>query len=117
MSKDPEKSDAEDTLHAPPSEHKSVSQDSSASYEQEPDKIQAAPDTLEVPGVPEGTCLTPIVSHASGLDLGKKATGRSIATLDPAFEVDFDEGESPRSWSMLYKGFVIGIMSFSCTGM
>ncbi|KAF2743815.1 MFS general substrate transporter [Sporormia fimetaria CBS 119925] len=57
------------------------------------------------------------LSRNAGLE-DDKALSRltSVATnmtTDPAFEVDFEDGESPQDWSMAKKGMVMGFMSFS----
>ncbi|KAK7525793.1 major facilitator superfamily domain-containing protein [Phyllosticta citriasiana] len=66
------------------------------------------------------------LSRASGTRdgecaLGRKATGRSVATnatSDPAFEVDWeDDGETdnPMEWSLLYRAFITFACAFSTT--
>ncbi|KAK8178108.1 major facilitator superfamily domain-containing protein [Phyllosticta citrichinensis] len=65
------------------------------------------------------------ISRASGTRdgecLGRKATGRSVATnatSDPAFEVDWeDDGETdnPRAWPLLYRSFITFACAFSTT--
>ena len=72
--------------------------------------------------------LRPHVSRASSTNavggvvptLERTWTGRSTATLtDPAFEIDFEEGESgnPQNWSLWYKGLVLLAMSYSTTAV
>jgi hypothetical protein len=61
------------------------------------------------------------LSRNAGLDEHDKGTAgmsrvTSVATnmtSDPRFEVDFDDGEHPQDWSMLKKGLVMLIMSYS----
>lgn len=77
---------------------------------------------------PEKT-LTPHLSRASSTSavggvnptyLTRTRTGKSTATnatTDPAFEVDFEEDEkgNPQTWSLLYKSFIIAVMSYATT--
>lgn len=62
--------------------------------------------------------LSPHVSRASGPPLSRRATGRSVATnatLDPDFEIDFEEGdaENPKEWPFWYKSAIIAVMSYT----
>lgn len=79
---------------------------------------------------PEKT-LTPHLSRASSTSavggviptyLRRAPTNKSTATnatSDPAFEIDFEEGEdekgNPQTWPLWYKGFIIAVMSYSTT--
>lgn len=53
-------------------------------------------------------------------ELHKVHTNRSAATtatIDPAFEIDFEDGEraDPQNWPLWYKGMVLFVMSFATT--
>lgn len=66
-------------------------------------------------------CISRASGTREGECLGRKATGRSVATnatSDPVFEVDWeDDGErdNPREWSLLYRSFIIFACAFSTT--
>jgi len=56
--------------------------------------------------------LTPITSRLERPTLTRTATAMSTMSLDPSFEVSFDEHDKddPRGWSKWYKTWII----FSC---
>lgn len=50
------------------------------------------------------------------LELTRTWTTKSTGTLtDPAFEIDFEDGEdgNPQNWPLWYKGVIVGVMSYS----
>jgi len=64
------------------------------------------------------TALTPQITRVTSKPpLSRKATSiRTTATTDPAFEIDWEDGddtENPRNWPLWYKGLTIGFISWS----
>lgn len=65
--------------------------------------------------------MTPQISHATArpvisreVTITKTTTAGTTITLDPGFEVDFDDAdpEDPRNWPILYKSFIIFAISY-----
>ena len=74
--------------------------------------------------------LRPTLSRASStnqagnvvptLELTRTWTSRTSGTLtDPAFEIDFADGEegNPQNWPLWYKAITVGVMSYSTTAV
>lgn len=66
------------------------------------------------------TSSTAAVGGIVPTELHKVHTNRSAATtatIDPAFEIDFEDGEraDPQNWPLWYKGMVLFVMSFATT--
>jgi hypothetical protein len=66
-----------------------------------------APQIAELP-------LTPQVSRVSRLPAERIATNASTWTTDPAFEVDWQDGDpdNPRNWPLWYKSIVLFAISY-----
>ena len=74
-----------------------------------------------------GAQLRPTISRASSTNavggvlpaLERTRTNKSTATTsDPAFEIDFEDGDdqrNPQNWPVWYKGVIIAAMSYSTT--
>lgn len=64
---------------------------------------------------------SPHISRTSIPSLARIRTNRTgvsvatNATTDPAFEVDFDEGENPKDWPFWHMAVIIGFVSFATT--
>lgn len=72
--------------------------------------------------------LRPTLSHASStvgnvvptLELMRTWTTRTSGTAtDPAYEIDFAEGEygNPQNWSLFHKGLILLVLSYSTTAV
>lgn len=70
--------------------------------------------------------LTPHISRATTTSgalgitpptLQRTQTNRSTLTTDPAFEIDFADGEqaNPQNWPVWYKGLILFVMSYGTT--
>ena len=62
------------------------------------------------------TDLIAVVSRTSQPPLARKVTSvGTTGTLDPDFEVDWDEKdpENPRNWPLWYKGVVVAFLSWN----
>ncbi|KAF2727606.1 MFS general substrate transporter [Polyplosphaeria fusca] len=74
--------------------------------------------TGDIESIQENQSIHQTLSRNAGLEetdkgLAQIHTVTTNMTTDPAFEVDFDEGENPQDWSILKKGMIMGFMSFS----
>lgn len=66
-----------------------------------------------VPQIAE-LALTPQVSRISRAEVTRVATNTSTWTTDPAYEIDWEDGDpdDPRNWPLWYKSIVIFSISF-----
>ena len=135
--KTPDSEKVNDTSPSPRENRQSV-----MSYEEPPSPTASSRDSISSVSshnydheqynrdFPEKT-LTPHLSRASSTSavgginptyITRTRTNKSTATnatTDPAFEVDFEEGEkgNPQTWSLWYKGFIIAVMSYATTAV